>query len=494
MEPRTGKTKVAVDWLSILAQQGKIKRALVVCPNRVIMVWVRELLRHSPLKVHVILLDQKGRKDLGPRYRAFEPAGYDLYVAVINYEAFASPGRKTPSGRKSRASGRFKLRSNLAKWMGKEDVACILDESHKIKSPSGKAANMIVGMQDWFQYRAILTGTPLTKANRTHDIYMQWKFLNPDRFAEYPTADDFKLHFGVWVSRNGWKQFRRPRNLPELHRKMAADSYVVRREECFDLPPREDLVEFVELRGETLRVYQQMAEEMVAILEDGTTAEAGLKITQALRLSQITSGFVTNDRHEVTRLGYEKFDKLTDILEDLWEKDQKVVVAARWRPDLDLVDEYARGQKVSRFAVRGKMKRAESDQSIVDFEHHEGAAVMMVQPAAAALGIDLSSAAHMVWYSHTPSWVNFTQCCDRIALSRRSTTFYHLVAPHSVDEVVLSTLAGDGDIHRAIMSHPEELINGRPLDLDDQSRLQGIGSFQYGKGKDDHRRRTGRGR
>jgi hypothetical protein len=132
--------------------------------------------------------------------------------------------------------------------------------------------------------------------------------------------------------------------------------------------------------------------------------------------------------------------------------------------------------------VRGKIKREDSDRAIQEFEEAEGAAIMCVQPAAAALGIDLSTASYMVWYSHTPSWVDFTQCCDRIALSRQSTTFIHLVARHSVDEVVLDTLAGDGDIHRAIMSHPEELVKGRRLDLDDQARLRGIGSFQFTKG------------
>jgi SNF2 family DNA or RNA helicase len=258
---------------------------------------------------------------------------------------------------------------------------------------------------------------------------------------------------------------------------MAKDSFVVRRDQCFDLPPREDLVEFVDL-DRSASAYRQMAEEMVAMLEDGSVAEASLAIVQALRLSQITSGFVTDDEGQVKRVGYEKFDRLTEILEERLEQEQKVVIAARWRPDLDLIEDYAR-ERCDVFSVRGKVKRADSDRAIMDFEKHPGPAVMCVQPAAAALGIDLSSAAHMIWYSHTPSWVDFTQCCDRIALSRNSTTFYHLVARSTVDEVVLATLAGDGDIARAIMTRPGELLNGHPLNLDEHSRLKGIGSFQF---------------
>lgn len=135
------------------------------------------------------------------------------------------------------------------------------------------------------------------------------------------------------------------------------------------------------------------------------------------------------------------------------------------------------------WSIRGGVPRDVTDQAIVDFRNHDGAGVMVLQPSAASLGIDLSTAAHLVWYSHTPSWVDFTQTCDRIALSRSSTTFTHLVAESSVDEVLLHTLATDGDVGRAIMSHPDELVNGHPLDLDDYSRLKGIGLFQPKKGK-----------
>lgn len=359
----------------------------------------------------------------------------------------------------------------------------MLDESHKIKSPSGSAANMLVGMHDDFPYRAILTGTPLTKAKRPHDIYMQWQFLNPDRFADLPTVEMFRQRYGNWrrvgaPAGGSFDKFLGPRNMKQLHRRMAADSFIIRRDQCFDLPPREDLVEYVDLR-QSRSAYDQMAEEMIAILEDGHVAEAGLPITQALRLSQITSGFVTDDTGNLRRVGFEKYDRLVDLAGERLEQEQKLIIAARWKADLDLISEFGRQLKVPTFEIRGKIKRMASDQALIDFAELDGPGLMVVQPAAAALGIDLSSAAMMIWYGHTSSYVDFTQCCDRIALSRTSTTFVHLVARRSVDEIILSTLAGDGDMHRAIMSNPGELLNGHPLDLDDHSRLQGIGSFQF---------------
>lgn len=475
MEPRTGKTKTTVDWLNILTQQGKITRAVIVCPNRVIGTWVTELMAHSPRRVHVSVWDRAGRQ--APDLRGYPWA--DLQVLVINYEAFATPGKRLASGRRSRASGRDRTRRMIDKWRAGYPTALVLDEMHKIKSASGKASNMLVTMARDYPFRVGLTGTPLTKANKTHDIYMQWKFINPRRFADVPTLAEFKSRYGRWLKKDGYDKYLGPRNLSELHERMQADSFVVRRDECFDLPPREDIVEYVDLSPATRSAYDQMAKQMVALLESGATAEASLKIVQSLRLSQITSGFVTDDEGTIQRLGFEKLERLSELLQERWDQEQPMVVAARWRADLDLIEDLGRTARVPTFAIRGRVKREDSDRAIEEFRKAEGAALMVVQPAAASLGIDLSSASHMVWYSHTPRWVDFSQCCDRIALSRTSTTFTHLVARHTVDEVLLDTLAGDGDLARAIMSRPGELLNGHPLNLDDHSRLKGIGSFQY---------------
>lgn len=479
MEPRTGKTKTTVDWLSILNQQGKIDSALIVCPNRVMNVWVREFLAHSPRRVHLTVWDKDERKLGAPR----RPVGYDLYVVITNYETFGQPSRKkTPSGKPSKSAGRFKHRQYIRKWLKGATGACVLDESHKIKSPSGSASNMLVSMRDDFPFRAILTGTPLTKAKRTHDIYMQWQFLNPSRFYDLPTSSEFKAHYGRWLSQGSYSKYLGPANLPELHARMVQDSVIVRRDQCFDLPPREDIIEYVDLVS-SRKVYEQMAAEMIARLENGAIAEAGLTIVQALRLSQITSGFVTDDTGEIHRIGFEKYDRLVELVSDRLEMEQKIVVVARWKADLDLIEAFGKEMQVPTFSVRGKVKRAVSDKAIDDFRELTTAGIMVLQPQAASLGIDLSTASHMVWYSHTPSWVDFTQCCDRIALSRTSTTFSHIVARKSVDEMCLATLAQDGDIARAMMSNPGELLNGHPLDLDDYSRLQGVGSFQFRKGK-----------
>lgn len=466
LEPRTGKSKTSVDWMCIQAQRKKFDRAVIVCPNRVIGTWVQEINLHAPASVNIIVWDREGRK------HPLRPVSgmYDLEVIIVNYDAFATPGKKTASGRQSKTSGRFLHRTLIRKWIDGKPAACILDESHKIKSPSGRASNMLMTMSSDFDYRLILTGTPITKAKRTHDIYAQWKFLNPDRFGEWPTVAEFKNHFGRWTDFGGFPKYLGPKNVEQLQELMAKDSVIVRREDCFDLPPREDVVKYVPLKA-SRQAYEDMAREMIHTLESGGVAEASIALVKNLRLQQITSGFVTTEDGEMERFGFEKSDALHEIMELEYEREQHLVVAARWRADLDLIEAMGReiGYKV--YSVRGGVKRSESDKAIRAFRDAREPSLMVLQPSAASLGIDLSTAAHMVWFSHTTSWVDFTQTCDRIALSRNSTTFTHLVAENSIDEGLLQTLHTDGDVAAAIMKNPAAMLLGHTLRTDKNNRL-----------------------
>lgn len=470
MEPRTGKTKTTIDWISILAKQG-YRKALVVCPSRVMGVWDDEIHVHSPLRVHVTIWDARSRKEVPlPR----DDGRFDLYVVVVNYEAFATPGRKLASGRRSKTTGRFKTRSKIEKWIGDDKAIGILDESHKVKSPSGKAANMIVNMAHLFEKRVILTGTPVTKAKRVFDIYMQWKWLNPSRFHDVPTVADFKERYGKWTHRNGYPQFLglREDTMQELVTRVHADAFAIKRSECFDMPPPTIKLVAVPLIG-SARIYDEMAEHMVAELKSGAVVEASIKLVQTLRLAQISGGVAKTDDGRLIRIGREKIEALEPIYEESFDHDEKIVVAARFKADLNACTRTAlevaakMQMKVPVYELRGGINRADADRWIKEFRAHDGAAVFVVQPQAASLGIDLSTATRMVWYSLTTSWVDYTQCMDRIALNPKQTEQIFLLggaANHGgklsggVDLMLYETLQEDGNVARAITTRPERLL------------------------------------
>jgi len=476
-DPRTGKTKTSIDAIGALHLKHGIRRVLVICPNRVMGTWVQEFLTHSPLHVQCVIWDAKGRRRALPK----TVTPYDIQVVVVNFEAFATPGKRLPSGRRSKSTGRFATRKKILTWLGDTPAACIIDEGHKIKSASGKASNLIVSMRKNFRYRLLLTGTPITKAHRAHDIYMQWQWVNPSRFKRWgATAEEFRNHVGVWREHLGFPVWVRARKqgLEEMRRGMHRDAMVVRREDCFDLPDKlPDRFIPIKLSTKTRRAYNDMAETMIAEIEEGLIAEASIPIVVALRLQQITSGFVGikeprrmfNSRTRkyedkmvslAHRLGTEKLNALEDLLVDEYlerDIDEKLVVCAKYIRDLNDITKLITKLEIPQFTIRGGMTRAESDEQIRLFKKHNRIGVMLVQPDAASLGIDLSTASHMVWYSLTNSWVNWTQCCDRTALSSRATQNTYLQVPGSIDELLYRSLINDTNVARYILKRPGEL-------------------------------------
>lgn len=465
-EPRTGKTKTAIDTLGALHLKHDVRRVLIIAPNRVLGTWVKEIHAHCPFMVQTIIWDKDERKtfalpkDLGP---------YDMQIVLVNFEAFGQPGHKLKSGRRSKADGRYKFRQVIKKWLDADKhAAAIVDEGHRIKNASGKVANMVVSMRPLFRYRMLLTGTPITKARRAHDIYMLWQWVNPQRFASWgPTLQAFQNHIGVFSRNMGFPVWRRAdeEGMADLQEGLHEDAMVVRRQDCFDLPPSETRIIEVPLSKVTARHYDEMAEDMLTRLKTGEIVEASIPLVVTLRLQQLTSGFlgvpVKQGKKLVTvahRVGREKLTALEDLLaEEIIEHEDKVVIAARFKLDLDDIEKLCGRLKLPSYSIRGGVSRRASDDALRAFARADSAA-MIIHPLAGGVGIDLSTASNMIWYSLTPSWVDFTQANDRIALSRRSTTFTYIISPGTVDELTYQTLMNDGDVAKQILRKPELIL------------------------------------
>lgn len=484
-EPRTGKTKTTIDIAAILAMKHGVRKVFIIAPNRVLGTWAREFHMHSPMVHEMIVWDAKERRK-GP---IRQPPGHvDIQVVITNYETFGTPGKLLESGRRSRSTGRFKNRKFVIDWVAGEPALIVCDESHKLKNPSGKASNMIVGMRKWFSHQVILTGTPITKARRASDIYMQWRLIAPNRFSEWgATYEDFRNHTGKWIDANGFPQWVRAKDegMADLQAGIHMDGLVIRREDCFDLPATlPDRIIEVPLTT-SARHYDEMAEEMITKLANGEIAEASIPLVVSLRLGQITSGHVgiqkpgpikahrtkrdPNDPSkplmvqtmitETHRVGDEKLKALMDILRDeVMEKEEPTIVVARWKHDLDAVQAACKTLKIPHWSIRGGMTRSATDDALRRFSHHDHtAAVMIVQPQAGGVGLDMRVAGHTVWYSLGPSYVDYVQMRDRNALHPNAVQHTFLIAPGTVDQLLYDTLQNDGDVARAILRRPETL-------------------------------------
>lgn len=469
MEPRTGKTKVAVDYLSILHLGKGVNRVLVVGPVVAIEVWKQQLKEDCPFPYRLTIWNNKGRKT-----QELPPYGKDILdIVIMNYDALSTPGsfrvdRKTgdwvrdAEGNKLRSKtrgGRYDIKNKLKRW---QPELIVLDESHRIKTPSAKKATALHSLGPVAEYRVILTGTVVTKSKRLYDVYSQWKFLNPSRFGDM-NFGEFKARYGRWLMQDRYTKWIGSRNENELHKKIHIDSFSITREECFDLPKMTPQIIPVQLE-ESAKLYDQMAEDMVARIHTGEITEASIRLVQRLRLQQITSGISKTSptpefpKGRLVAVGAEKLRMIESRLEDLMEADEKVVIGALFKADILRLQKLAQKLRVPYYTIQGGMKQADRDKAPDQFRKTAGGAIFIGQPAAAGEAIDLSCASILQWYSLPSSWVNFQQFSDRIALSEKPTFHEFYLAAGTIDFLMYETLLDDSDIGKKMIQSPERLL------------------------------------
>lgn len=438
MEPRTGKTKTCIDWAGILwsIPDRDLDVVVVFAPAPVLPVWEQELKIHCGVPYEALLWDAKKRSK-----NVIPTPGDKLLWVIVNYEALSSNSRLTEAGNESAKSGRGWVKNTLKKMCERYHVAIVLDESHRIKSCSSKTATSLFTLGSKAEYRVIMSGTPLTKHNRPDDIYSQWRFLNPKRFSDTPTKMDFMRKYSNPVSnRYGYQQFRGIRNEEELRGRMMEDSYVVTRDECYDLPERSYEFIPVALSPESQKAYARIKSS--GVWGDTTATHILSRLTE---LTRITGGH-TGEDWEI--LGAEKLDALQGIIGDHLDDDTPLVVAVRYRAEIARIKDLCQSMGVPYMTIQGGSDVAAE---LGRWRSSDGCRVMILQPKSGSLGIDLREADHLVWYSLVYQWTDYSQTCDRIALCEHPTTITHLLAQGSVDWDIARILQEDRDVVEAIM-------------------------------------------
>lgn len=433
MEQGTGKTLTAIATMAYRYKQGDIDSVLIVAPISVIPSWKKELQRFINFKCHFVDLTKKKeeeRWDLLQELNQLE----GLKVALINYEST------------------WRFYTGLYAW-SPDMIIC--DESQKIKRYNSKQSKALHLLGDIAPYKLILTGTPVTQSPL--DLWSQYRFLQPGIFGKkfFP----FKFHYAVM---GGWmgKQIIAYQNLEELAQKAHSIAYRVTKEECLKLPPMLDQDLYLELGSSAKPRYRELKKEFATMLESGDTVTVPLVLTQLLRLQQITGGFVKTDAGTVEQVDTAKLDELKDILTDL-PQEKKVVVFARFIPEIKAIVELAKKQGKNPLYLTGKVV---DRGAVVDkFQTDPSVKCLVVQIQTGGLGITLTAADTVVFYSTTFSYADYEQArarVHRIGQKSTSVNYIHLLVKGTVDEDILEALRQKRDVAEYIVDKLKRPVKG----------------------------------
>ena len=322
----------------------------------------------------------------------------------------------------------------------------IADEGHKIKSAQTSVSKSMHALGDRARYRMLLTGTLIT--NKEIDVFSQYRFINSDIFGTsfYAFRNRYFDMLGYGNHTPVFRKYLREDFLKKMH----SVAYRVTKAECLDLPEITEEVRTVELEPKAMKLYSNLEKESYTQMA-GSEVSAVNVLTRLLRLSQITGGHLTDDEGDDNAVSTAKLDALADIVDSAVAEGKKLVVMARFIPELNDIQELLEKKGVGYAVVRGGVKNR--DEEIRRFQEDDDCRVFVGQIAAAGLGITLTAASTMVFYSLDYSMSNFEQAKARIhRVSQKENCLYiYLIAKNTVDRKVLRSLRNKVDLAKLLV-------------------------------------------
>lgn len=386
-EMRTGKSKTVIDAAQFLFQDNKIDRVIVIAPAPVRDVWYDEILgeiaKHAWKSLRHIVMEFHSQTRYWhhvPPVAKDTPLPRGLTWLVSNYEFII-------------VERRLKELLDLCDAR----TLLILDESALVKSWSSQRTKACYKLRKKCGRVFLLNGTPIFDSPL--DLFAQGNLLHEDVIGT-KFITQFRARYGIQepIKGAGGRVLTNPKtnqplmkvvkwtNLDDLQRRFAHCTIRRLQSECPDMPVKlPPVLLTATLTPKTWQYYKSMRDELVAFLTTNTAATSATAAIKAMRLSQITSGFlggieeiVADDLFSDAELpddeqagalpsaievGREKLDVLLWFIEQQLESDPnfKLVTWSRFRPEVFRAEQEVRKRfpQFETAVIVGGQKRAE---------------------------------------------------------------------------------------------------------------------------------------
>ena len=426
-----GKTLTAIAVAGTLYAEHKINKLLVVAPTSVCSVWPEDFGKFADFPhLEKIMLGTKSQRLKQLKELESFPCEA-LKVAVINYESV----------------WRDDIFDKLVEFNA-DMIIC--DESQRIKTHDAQQSKAMHQLGDLARYKLILSGTPVQ--NNAVDLYSQYRFLDPTVFGN--NFYKFRNRFCVMGGFNR-RQIVNYKDLDLLIKKEHSIAYRVTKKEALDLPEQTFETRYITLTPSEKKLYNTLKKESATELANGETISASTVLTKLLRLQQFTGGFVIADGEEKPQqIGSGKINALEDIVDDyVIDGGKKLVIFARFRAELDLIQNLLDKKKLKYGVIYGDIKLSDRGEIVKDFQENEETKVFLAQIDTAGLGITLTAADTCVYYSVNFNYAAYSQSLARIhRIGQRNTcTYIHLTTKGTVDELIMKALHKKEDLAKTIV-------------------------------------------
>lgn len=453
MDPGVGKTRTTIEILRRkYAKHSRLMRTIIFAPIVVCENWKREFAMFS--KIHpndIVVLTGTGNKRVKDFIRW---AGDDLSRPKIFITNYHSTGM----------SDLYKL------FLDYKFEVLVVDESQRTKNPAGKMAKAVAAISDATLYRYILTGTPVL--NSPMDLFMQFRILDKGEtfgknfygFRANYCSDKNSKRAGTQGYFPQWEV--RPDMIPVIGSKIQALSVQAKKSECLDLPPmiRQEIE--VALTAQQQRMLKEMKNEYLAFVDElektgqPKTVTAQIAATKALRLQQIVSGYAAieqSGKYEVLK-DVPRLKALEELLEDLTDG-HKVIVWAVFKANYEMIAKLCEKMGLGYTDITGETK--DKDANAHKFRTDPKCRVLIANPGAGGVGLNLVEASYSIYYSKGFSLEHDIQSEAR---NYRGGSHVHekitridLIARGTIDEIINEALRNKQNVAEQVLALREKL-------------------------------------
>lgn len=401
--PRLRKTSTTIRLASARYIAGQIEALLVVCPNSIKAIWDKEwsLRTKVPYTLHVLDTKKDGnKKKVYTWMEGLKPG--KLHVLVVGVEGQATAGSQEVAW------------DFIKKYEKKAMIA--VDESTRIKNAKSARTEAIWDLGSVAGFRNILTGSEITRS--PGDLFAQFRFLGLHTM-KYDSYIAFRNRYVLMGGFEGKREIG-VKNVEELMEKVTQYSHLVKTSDVVDLPEKTFEQRFVEPTAEQVKMVKELQKTMETSMAEGDdehVAEVKTAMTLLLRAQQIAGGFFPSLQEDGSTISIplKKNPKMEELTEIIAEETGKVVIWARFQPEIEairdaLADVYGPESVVTFY---GKDDEDARTAARVGFQTNEEIRYFVGNPVVGSMGLELSAASTMIYYSMDYQYESRVQSLER---------------------------------------------------------------------------------
>lgn len=369
-----GKTPQFLAFLLHLKERDALhKPTLVVCPTSVLGNWEREVKKFTPTLSTYIHHGDKRSKG-----KSFVKEIQKKDLIITSYSLVYRDIKTLEE----------------VEWEG-----VVLDEAQNIKNPQAKQSQAARSLKAGF--RIALTGTPVE--NRLSELWSILEFLNPNFLGG---QQFFQRRFAIPIEKYGDRDsLQQLRSLvrPFILRRLKTDKEIIQ-----DLPEKQEMTVFCGLSAEQATLYQQLADESLAKIEQAEGIQRhGLILTLLLKLKQVCNHpahyLKENYLERAERSG--KLLRLQEMLEEVLAEGDRALIFTQFAEWGKLLQPYLERQLGGEVLfLYGSTSRDRRQEMVDRFQNDpEGPRILILSLKAGGTGLNLTRANHVF---HVDRWWN----------------------------------------------------------------------------------------